>query len=515
MALPRDEAEHVRSGYGPQQPDRTPPQNIELEMSVLGGIMLEPKDAFPLVADFLSRDSFYWEGHAVIFDVMADLHRSGIPPDSVAVLDALRGRELLVKAGGSGVVLGMLNSVPTAANVEHHARRVAEKAYLRQLIRACTRVIEDCYRQELPLPDIIDRAESSILQLSAHSAGSGSGADYQPIAHFLGQYMDELSERVDEIERREAAGEKNVQLTPGLATGFKDFDKLTGGLKKQVLTIIAARPGLGKSAMIGNMIHDISVKRGLPVLLFSLEMGGRQIAERLLCSDTVHTVSTQQGQVARNVSTMRLNNPRLDDQEWGLLQGSYERLHGSPVLINDRGYIRPGDLRSMARRAYSEHGIEAVFVDYLQLMTATRETDNRVQDITEISRSLKLLAQELRIPVVALSQLSRECERGNREPKLSDLRDSGAIEQDADTVLFIHNPHPTDNAAFQKRKIIVAKNRGGPTENFTMLWHGESTRFFDMAQERQDEPRSLSSGRQAGQQPQLVRAPRGTNPNEF
>jgi replicative DNA helicase len=482
MALPRDES----GNYAGPGLDRTPPQNIDLEMSVLGGIMLEPKDAFPLVQDYLSHDSFYLEGHGVVFDVMAALHRQGIPPDSIAVLDALRSQGLLERVGGSGVVLGMLNSVPTAANVEYHARRVAEKAYLRQLIRACTRVIEDCYRQELPLDEVLDRAESSILQLSAHSGTK----EFVSISEVLRDYMDQLSIRVDELERQRAAGIEHPRVAVGLDTGFLDLDRMTGGLRPSELTIVAARPSMGKTALALNFAHNLALRQQAPVGIFSLEMGVEQLAERLLCIGTKYT---QQGRV-RGISTTRLLNPDLTDQEWSVLQQSYERLSSAPIFIDDSSVLSVGALKSKVRRLHATHGIQCVIVDYLQLMTAGSYGDNRVQEVSEISRGLKQVARELRIPVIALSQLSRAVEsRTTKKPQLSDLRESGAIEQDADVVMFIHRPdyyeekkpeaRPAvadyDTFTLPEAEILVAKNRNGPTGAVKTFFFKEITRFLD------------------------------------
>jgi replicative DNA helicase len=481
MALPRDDGSGVFQGA-----DRTPPQNIELEMSVLGGIMLEPKDAFPLVQDYLSRDSFYLEGHALIFDVMSDLHRQGIPPDSVALLDALRSRGLLERAGGSGVVLGMLNSVPTAANVEYHARRVSEKAYLRQLIRACTRVIEDCYRQELPLDQVLDRAESSILALSAHSGTK----EFVSISEVLGEYMDKLVQRSDELERQRAAGIDHPRVAAGVDTGFLDLDRMTGGLRPSELTIVAARPSMGKTALALNFAHNMAVKNGIPVGIFSLEMGVEQLAERLLCMGTKYT---QQGRV-RGIGTTRLLNPDLSDQEWSVLQQSFQRLSEAPIYIDDSSVLSVGALKSKVRRLHATHAVQCVIIDYLQLMTASSYGDNRVQEVSEISRGLKQVARELKIPVVALSQLSRAVEsRTTKKPQLSDLRESGAIEQDADVVMFIHRPdyyeekksdQPRPEADYDaftlpEAEVIVAKNRNGPTGAAKTFFFKEITRFLD------------------------------------
>ncbi len=456
--------------------DRTPPQNIELEMAVLGGIMLEPKEAFPLVSEFLSRDSFYLEGHALIFDVMADLHRQGIPPDSTALLDALRSRNLLERAGGSGVVLGMLNSVPTAANVEYHSRRVAEKANLRHLIRCSTRVIEDCYRQELPFDQVLDRAESSILALGVNSAAMGGAS--VGIAETLGEYMDLLVERSDEIERRKAAGEAKPRLTTGVPTGFVTLDRMTNGLAPTSLTIVGARPSMGKTALALNIAHNLAVKDQTPVLIFSLEMTELELSERLLCAGTLYTEHS----TVHGIGTTRLNSPDLSADEWGVVQRSFQRLSAAPVHIIAAGTIRVSEMRREISRHISQYGIRAVIVDYLQLVTG-HGGDNRTQEVSEISRGLKLTARDLRIPIVALSQLSRAAEQENRAPVLADLRESGAIEQDADVVLFIHRPKKDEiPGVLPLVQLIVAKNRNGPTGVLKLLWFQEITRFLDYKQ---------------------------------
>ncbi len=469
MSQPRDD-------YGPhpsEQPERTPPQNIELELSVLGGAMLEPQAAMPLLIDGgLTRDSFYLEGHGLIWDVMCDLHRQGIPPDSVALLDALRSRNLLERAGGSGVVLGMLNSVPTAANVEHHARRVAEKARLRQLIRACTKVIEDCYRQELPLTDVLDRAESSILALSAAAGGKG----YISVAVNVRAYMDRLIERSDEVEKMKAAGRDTAELMPGLPTGFLDLDALTGGLKPGELTIVAARPSVGKTALALNIAHNLGVKRGVPVGMFSLEMDADAITERLLSIGTKHTVSGQ----PRGIGTDRFRAPDLTDQEWNIITASFKRVAESCIYLDDTSALSIGELKSRCRQMYSVEGVQCIIVDYLQLLHATT-TDNRVEEVSIISRGLKQIARELRIPVVALSQLRRpQPGKEHLPPNLSDLRESGAIEQDADVVVFIHRKEaPKDEEPLLECQLIVGKNRNGPTGAKTVRFFKAITRFLD------------------------------------
>jgi replicative DNA helicase len=473
---------------GQVQGDRVPPQSVELEMCVLGAVMLEPREAFNVAADFLGRDSFYLDGHGVIFELMGELIHRGIPPDSVAVLDELRSRQLLEKVGGSGVIMAMLNSVPTAANVEYHSRKVAEKAHLRQLIRGCTEVIEEAYKQERPLDQILDYAESTVLRLSARS----NLGEFIPISSVLQQYWEKLDDRELRLREMRAQGIQNPKLPTGLTTGYVDLDTVTGGLRDSELTIIAARPSVGKTALALNFAHNMAVENHIPVAVFSLEMGNEQLAERLLCLGTKYT---DRASTIAGIKSNRLQNPDLTDEEWGILTKSYERLMTAPIFLDDSSILTSTMLKAKARRLASKYKIGCIIVDYLQLMSGSGgSSDNRVQEVSEISRALKQIARELKIPVIALSQLSRQVEsRQTKRPHLSDLRESGAIEQDADVVMFIHredyygndnarsessNPYSMEGTRLPTAEIIVAKNRNGPTDSVRLLWFKEITRFL-------------------------------------
>jgi replicative DNA helicase len=453
---------------------------------VLGGIMLEPKLAFSVASDYLSRESFYLDGHGIIFELMAELHHRGIPPDSIAVLDELRARGLLEKVGGSGVVMGMLNAVPTAANVEYHARKLSEKAQLRNLIRGCTMIIDEAYKQEMNLDNLLDLAESTVLQLSSHTYAS----EFTHISTVLQGYWEKLDERHRELERRRAAGEENPRITMGLQTGFADLDAITGGLRPSELTIVAARPSMGKTALALNFCHNMAVINGSPIGIFSLEMGMEQLAERLLCMGTKRI--DPRTQRVHGISSGRLANPDLTDEEWSVLTKAYNNLMVAPIYIDDSSVLTATMLKSKARRLSAHHKCECIIVDYLQLMSGGGNSDNRVQEVSEISRGLKQIARELHIPVVALSQLSRQVEnRTNKRPHLSDLRESGAIEQDADVVMFIHREDyyteqkyergtgDYDEVTLPEAEIIVSKNRNGPTDIVRLYWFKEITRFLD------------------------------------
>ncbi len=468
--------------------ERTPPQNIELEMCVLGGIMLEPKSAFAVAQDFLHRDSFYLDGHGIIFEMMAELFARGIPPDSDMVLDELRSRDLLDQVGGAGVILSMLNSVPSAASVEYHAKKIAEKAHLRALIRASTQIIEECYRQELRLDQVLDMAESAVLQLSTESVQQ----EFQPISKVLVEYWEHLSDRNEELEARRDAGEDNPRISTGIPTGFTDLDRITGGMRDSELTIIAARPSMGKTALGLNMVHNMAIKHQIPCALFSLEMGIEQLAERLLCMGTKYWQNSR----IKGISTSMLQNPNLNEGEWNVLTQAYNSLLQAPIFIDESSLLTVQMLKSKARRLKAHNNIQCIIIDYLQLMNSSHTTDNRVQEVSEISRGLKQIARELKIPVIALSQLSRQVEtRTNKRPQLSDLRESGSIEQDADVVMFIHRPDyydeekknisagpaDYDQISIPEAEIIVSKNRNGPTDNVSLRWFPQITRFFDFS----------------------------------
>lgn len=465
--------------------DHTPPQNIELEMCVLGGIMLEPARAYQIAADYLTRESFYLDGHGLIFELMGKLHHAGRPPDSDLILDELNKRKLLEKVGGAGTILSMLNAVASAANVEHHAKQIAEKATYRALIRASTQVIEECYRQELPAIEVLSQAENAVIALSRDAFG---GQDAVILSQSLAEYWTELWEREKLIKAQVAVGERSI-IGVGLPTGYGDLDMMLGGLRKSELIILAARPSMGKTALGLCIARNLAIRHQVPTLLFSLEMGVDQLDERLLSMGTYHL----RGERVFGITTHRLktHRPELHPEERQRLEHVKAELDQAPLYIDDTSVMNTAQLKSKVRRMVSRHGIQCVIVDYLQLMEG--QGRDRVQDVTAISRGLKQIAREMKIPVIALSQLSRalkERKASEYRPLLTDLRESGAIEQDADVVIFIHRrdyyeakpPHRpewagTFAADLREAEIIVAKNRNGPTETMHLNWIPELTLF--------------------------------------
>jgi replicative DNA helicase len=454
---------------------RTPPQNVEIEMAVLGAVMCEPQEGYPLARQYLKPESFYLNGHQTIFETMGELHARGIPPDSMAMLDALRGKDLLDKVGGSGVIMGMMNSVPTAASLEHHAKIVAEKYRQRQTIRVSTAIAQACYDNQ-PADQVLGEGIAAMLELMNQG---GSNQEHW-LAEVAMEYWEELGRRDTYLRERREAGEVDPKIYPGLPTGYYDLDYLTNGLKPEQLVILAARPSQGKTALCLNVLHHICGTLHKPALFISLEMGSDELAARIISMESKHTMSN--GILActpvRRMETAEITT----SQEWRNLTGAYSRVLDSKLIISKRART-PEQLLALTRRCIAKHGIELVAVDYLQLMRTEPRIQNRVQEVSEISRSLKELASDNHIPVLALSQLKRPTDFNlEREPDLPDLRESGAIEQDADVVMFLHGKlEKTGNTMdlLKRIKLLVRKNRNGPLGDVTLAWYAEAMRFLN------------------------------------
>ncbi|MDI6731412.1 MAG: replicative DNA helicase [Candidatus Margulisbacteria bacterium] len=431
--------------------DRIPPQDLVAEQAVLGSMLLD-KGAIARVLDHLDADSFYRDSHRFIFETILELFDRGEPVDLVTVTDALRKNGKLDAAGGSIYIADLLNSVPTAANVEYHAKIVAEKSMLRKMIDAGTRMVKDAFEEDQRVDDILEQAEQTIFNLALKRVREG----FSKIDSVIKGVLD----RIDSLY-----GKKDA--ITGTPTGFTDLDQMTAGFQNSELIIIAARPSVGKTALALNIAASSAIKYKIPVAIFSLEMSKEQLAQRMLCAEA-------------EVNAQQLKTASLSDTGWKKLTRALGRLSEAPIYIDDSATISSTEIRAKARRLKIEKGLGMIIVDYMQLMRGRARVENRVQEISEIARSLKTLARELDVPVIALSQLSRAIEqRTDRMPRLSDLRESGEIEQTADVVMFIHRDdyyNPSSDRG-NVADIIIAKQRNGPVGTIELVFRKDITKF--------------------------------------
>jgi len=429
---------------------RVPPQNIEAEEAVIGSMLIE-QSAVISALEMLTPDDFYKENHRIIFRQMAEIADKLQPVDLVTLSDALRAEGALDKIGGAAELARLANFVPTAANVEYYAKIVSEKATLRRLIGAATQIAATAYSSQYEVDEILDKAEESIFRISQGRTDHG----------YI-QLKDVLVEAMEKLEY--LASNKGDVI--GLPSGLSDLDNLTLGFQPSDLIILAARPSVGKTSLGLNIARNVAIKADCTVIIFSLEMSREQVAQRLLCSESA-------------INSQKLRSGFISgDDEWRRLSIALGRLGEAKIFIDDTPGISVMELRAKARRVKAEHGLGLVVIDYLQLMRA-RKQENRQQEISEISRSLKGLARELNVPVIAMSQLSRAVEqRQDRRPMLSDLRESGAIEQDADVVMFLYtDPELEQSNAIE---LNVAKQRNGPTGSIKLFFSREVCRFGDL-----------------------------------
>ena len=436
---------------------RSAPWSAEAEQAVLAAMLLD-QDAALRAAELLDDTMFYREAHRRLFRTMLALTERRVVIDHVTLNDELLRRGELEAAGGVDYLAELVDAVPTTANLEYHAKIVRDKAILRRLIETATSVISEAYEGRSTAGDLLDTAESRIFQISQERGDEG----FMRIKEMLWPTM----ERIESLQR-------SGKSITGVASGFVDLDEMTSGFQKAELVIVAARPSMGKTALCLNLATHASVEAECGVAIFSLEMSKEALVQRMLCSEAM-------------VDSQRVRQGRLRDEDFTRLARAAGVLQNCKLWIDDTPALNLLEMRSKARRLKVEQDIGLVIVDYLQLMRGPERAENRVQEISEISRSLKGLAKELDIPVVALSQLSRASEQrgGDRRPILSDLRDSGAIEQDADIVIFIHRPEmyegPVDkdgNSLEGKAEIIVGKHRNGPTGTVELFFHKSFTRF--------------------------------------
>ena len=444
---------------------RLPPQDLDAEQSVLGAMLLA-EAAVAEATEVLKAEDFYRGGHGEIFAAMLDLYQGSEPVDQVSVCDRLDQRGSLEQVGGRPAVFALAEAVPVVTNARRYAEIVREMAMLRGLIRVGTEVAQLGYDRPGDTRELLDMAEQKVYEI----AQNGSSEDFTAIK----QPLDEAFHRLTLLfENGDGSG------VTGLPTGFGELDRLTSGLQKSNLVILAARPSMGKTSLALNMAEHVAVTLQKPVALFSLEMSKAEIAQRLLCS-------------VGKVDQSRLRMGQLEDGDWMRVTGAMESLGSAPLYIDDSGAMTVMEMRAKARRlaARQKGGLALVVVDYIQLMQASVQTDNRVQEISQISRSLKMLARDLDVPVLALSQLSRAVEqRQDKRPVLSDLRESGAIEQDADVVMFIYRDAyyrksegeevRPDDPSNDLSEVHLAKHRNGPVGTVNLRFQSRYTRFVD------------------------------------
>ena len=441
--------------------DRIPPQNIEAEQSVLGALLIDA-NAIEKISGIIKAEDFYRQDNRIIFEAMLNLHNRNEAVDLVTVTEELRKMGKLDAVGGISAITALSNAVPTAANVAYHANIVAEKSLRRQLISAATEVAATGYEDEADIETTIDLAEQKILSV----ANKRNNTAVTSIKDIVKDAMGRIEKLYDSKE-----------AFTGLPTGFVDFDKMTSGLQPSDLVIVAARPSMGKSSLVLNIAQHVALKGHKSVAFFSLEMSKEQLAQRMLCSEAL-------------IDASRLRIGQLKEEEWPKLVDAADRLSNADILLDDTPGITALEMRAKARRWQNEHGLDLIIVDYLQLMqgASQRSSDNRQQEMSDISRSLKALARELNVPVIALSQLSRGVEaRTNKRPMLSDLRESGALEQDADVVAFIYREDYYDKETENQNivEFIIAKHRNGPVGVVKLFFQREITRFYNLINEQQ------------------------------
>ena len=431
------------------------PHSIEAEQSVVGS-MLMGREAIMAASEMLTSDDFYQHQYGVIFDAMVELFNEGKPVDLVTLQNRLKEKDLPPEITSMEFVRDLLNAVPTSANVRHYATIVSEKAVLRRLIRLSEEIENECYLNKEPVEVILEETEKRMFQL-LQQRNSG---DYVPIRQVV----------MNTLENIERASKTKGSVT-GLPTGFTDLDYKTSGLQPSDFILIAARPSMGKTAFVLNIAQYMAFKKDKAVAIFSLEMSREQLMNRLFSMES-------------KVDSQNLRTGNLKDEDWSKLIESAGMIGESKLIIDDTPGISIGELRSKCRKYKLEHGLDIVIIDYLQLMTGSgRRTDSRQQEISDISRALKALARELNVPVVALSQLSRAVEqRTDHRPMLSDLRESGAIEQDADVVMFIYRDDYYNKDSEDKgiAEIIIAKQRNGPIGTVNLVWLPDYTKFANI-----------------------------------
>ncbi|NOX63383.1 MAG: replicative DNA helicase [Chloroflexi bacterium] len=436
-------------------PDKTVPSNLEAEEALLGSLLIDP-DAIIQVATIVTSEDFYAHKHGLIYEAIRSLHDQRHPVDFLTVTYELERRGKLTDVGGAAYISSLINAVPSSIHAVEYAEIVQRTSTLRQLIAAAGQIARMAHDESREVQEVMDQAEELIFAISERRLTR----DLKPVRSIMRDVMDEI----DELHRRR--GE-----VLGVPTGFKLLDQILGGLQKSDLIIVAARPGMGKTSLALSIALNASKRHGARVAIFSLEMSNEQLVQRLLSQEA-------------RIDSQRLRLGKVQDEEWGRLAEAAGVLSECPIFIDDSAAITPFELRTKARRMYAEHGMDLLIVDYMQLMHSGARSENRVQEISFISRSLKQLARELNVPLVAISQLSRQVEsRAEKRPQLSDLRESGSIEQDADVVMFVYREdvYKEDSERKNIAEIIIAKHRHGPTGSVDLYFNKQYTHFDELA----------------------------------
>lgn len=435
--------------------ERTPPHDIPAEQSVLGGMLLS-KDAITQVVEIIRSADFYRPAHQIIYDSVVDLFSRGEPVDAISVNAELTKRGEATRVGGAPYLHTLTEAIPTAANAGYYAKIVSDRAILRRLVEVGTRIAQIGYAGDGEVDDLVDHAQAEIYKV----AEKRTGEDYVVLGDIMPGALDEI----------EAIGANDGSMT-GVPTGFADFDALTNGLHPGQMVIIAARPAVGKSTLALDFARAASIKNEMASVFFSLEMGRNEIVMRLLSAEA-------------RVPLHTMRSGLMTDEDWARLARRMGEVASAPLFIDDSPNMSMMEIRAKCRRLKQQHDLKLVIVDYLQLMSSPGRVESRQQEVSEMSRSLKLLAKELEVPVVALSQLNRGPEqRTDKRPQVSDLRESGSIEQDADMVILLYREdvHDKESPRAGEADIIVAKHRNGPTADVTVAFQGHYSRFVDMA----------------------------------
>jgi replicative DNA helicase len=449
--MPFEPGERPRFGN-----DRTPPQDMAAEQAVLGSMMLS-KDAIAEVTEALRGQDFYRPIHEVIHDSIVDLYGRGEPADPITVASELQRRGELQRVGGAPYLHTLAANVPIAANAGYYATIVHDKAVLRRLVEAGTRIVQLGYAGEGQVDDVVDAAQAEVYQVTEKRASE----DYAPLSDIMEGVLDEI----------EAIGNREAGLY-GVPTGFADLDDLTNGLHSGQMIIIAARPAMGKSTLALDLCRAASIHNNMTSVIFSLEMNRSEITMRLLSAEA-------------RVPLNHIRNGNMSDDDWQRLARKMSEVSAAPFFIDDSPNMTMMEIRSKARRLKQRHDLKLIVIDYMQLMSSGRKVESRQLEVSEFSRQIKLLAKELEVPIIALSQLNRGPEqRADKRPMMADLRESGSLEQDADMVILLHRDDAYERESQRpgEADLIVAKHRNGPTRDITVAFQGHYSRFVDMAQ---------------------------------